>query len=305
MFCAGFCVSCVAVVVPRLLKKGSHPFSGAARAEKRYDPFFTAAIVLVALISASCGAALMKLPSGPATPAPDAAAALTDATAACRAVSTITAEIGVSGSVGGRGLRARLTAGLASPASVRLSGGAVRQPLFFFVARGNDATLLLPRDGRVLEHGRPEAVLEAITAVPLDAAALRVVLTGCTSAPDLASARQVGDDWRVVPDGPREVYLHREARGAPWRLVAVVNREADATTWRGEYRDFSNAGAVNGLPQTVRLASVGSNRFDLRLALSQVAINETLDAAAFTVQIPAGTAPITLAELKDSGPLGR
>jgi hypothetical protein len=261
--------------------------------------------VLAALISASCSAPLMKLPSGPVMPAPDAAAALTEATAACRTISTLTAEIAVGGSVGGRGLRARLLAGLASPASARLEAVApFGQPLFIFVARGNDATLLL-RDGRVLEHGRPEAVLEAIAAVPLDAAALRVVLTGCTSAPDLARARQVGDDWRVVPDGPREVYLHREAQGAPWRVLATVNREADMPTWRAEYRDFSSAGAVNGLPRTVRLASVGSNRFDLRLTLSQVAINESLDDAAFTVQIPSDAVRITLNELKNAGPLGR
>jgi hypothetical protein len=239
-------------------------------------------------------------------PAPDAAAALMEATAACRAVSTLTAEVAVSGSVGGRGLRARLSAGLAAPASARLEAVApFGQPLFFFVARGNDATLLLPRDGRVLEHGRPEAVLEAIAGVPLDAASLRVVLTGCADAPDLTRARQIGADWRVVPDGPREVYLRRDAKGGPWRVVAAVNREADAPTWRGEYRDFSTAGAGKGLPQTVRLASVGSNRFDLRLALSQVAINEMLDAAVFTLQIPAGAVPTTLEELKTSGPLGR
>jgi hypothetical protein len=287
------------------MKKGSYPFSARAVPEKGYDPFF-AAIVLAALISASCGARLMKLPSGPAAPAPDAAAALMEATAACRTVSTLTAEIGVSGSVGGRGLRARLSAGLASPASARLEAVApFGQPLFIFVARGDDATLLLPRDGRVLEHGRPEAVLEGIAAVPLDAAALRIVLTGCASTPDLARARQIGDDWRVVPDGPREVYLHREARGAPWRVVAAVNREADVPTWRAEYRDFSSAGAVNGLPRTVRLTSVGSNRFDLRLTLSQVGVNETLEDAVFTVKIPADAVPITLAELRNAGPLGR
>jgi len=179
------------------------------------------------------------------------------------------------------------------------------QPLFFFVARGNDATLLLPREGRVLEHGRPEAVLEAIAAVPLDAAALRVVLTGCTSAPEPSRARQIGDDWRVVPDGPREIYLHRDARGAPWRVVAAVHREADVPTWRAEYRDLGSGGTVNGLPQTVRLASVGSNRFDLRLALSQVAINDRVDDSVFTLQIPRDAVPITLVELKNSGPLGR
>jgi hypothetical protein len=273
--------------------------------KKGYDPFFAAAL-LVALISASCGTPLMKLPSGPAMPAPDAAAALTDATGACRTVSTITAEIAVNGSVGGRGLRARLTAGLAAPASVRLEAVApFGQPLFFFVARGNDATLLLPRDGRVLEHGRPDAVLDAIAAVPLDPATLRMVLTGCSIAADPARARQIGDDWRVVPDGPREVYLHRDARGAPWRVVAAVNLEAGMPTWRAEYRDFSSGGAVNGLPRTVRLASVGSKRFDLRLTLSQVAINDKLDDSVFTLQIPRDAVPITLVELRNSGLLGR
>jgi len=209
--------------------RGSYPFSVRALREKGYDPFF-AAVLLGALLSASCGARLMKLPSGPAMPAPDAAAALTEATAACLKVSTITAEITVGGSVRGRGLRAKLQAGLASPASARLEAVApFGQPLFIFVARNNDATLLLPRDGRVLEHGRPEAVLEAIAAVPLDAAALRVVLTGCAGAPDLARARQIGDDWRVVPDGPRELYLHRQARGAPWRAcVAGCGLSSDA-----------------------------------------------------------------------------
>ena len=46
------------------------------------------------------------------------------------------------------------------------------QPLFIFVATGDDATLLLPRDERVLEHGRPDAVLEAVAGVPLGAADL-------------------------------------------------------------------------------------------------------------------------------------
>jgi hypothetical protein len=288
------------------MKKGSYPFSARAIPEQGYGPFFRAAVVVVALLPASCSAPLLKLPSGAAAPAPDASGALTEATAACRAVSTITAEIGVSGSVGGRGLRARLLAGLASPASARLEAVApFGQPLFILVARGNDATLLLPRDGRVLEHGRPQDVLEAIAAVPLDAAALRVVLTGCTSAPDLARARQAGSDWRVVPDGPREVYLHRDGRDAPWRVVAAVNLEADVPTWRAEYRDFSTDRAASGLPRTVRIASVGSNRFDLRLALSQVAINEALDDTVFAVQIPADAVPITLAELRNAGPLGR
>ena len=258
-----------------------------------------AALVLAALLAASCGAPLMKLPAGPGAPAPDAADALREATIACRAVSTITAEIAVSGSIGGHRFRGRLLVGLASPASARLEAVApFGQPLFLFVARDGDTTLLLPRDNRVLEHGRGDAVLEAVAGVPLDALDLRVAVTGCTSAPDSTEARRLGDDWLAVPDGPTDVYLHRDPHTAPWRLVAAVHRDAGHANWRAEYRDFQN-----GLPRTVRLASLDSARFDLRLTLSQIEVNEPLDATTFRLQIPAGAEPITLEELRQDGPL--
>ena len=77
------------------------------------------------------------------------------------------------------------------------------QQVFIFVSRGNDATLLLPRDGRALEHGQPGEVLEAVTGLPLDAAGLRLTLTGCAaSRASIVSGRQIGDDWRVVSANP-------------------------------------------------------------------------------------------------------
>jgi hypothetical protein len=264
-----------------------------------------AVVVTAALWCASC-APLMKLPSGTGTPISDGTEALREATTACRAVTTITAEIAVSGSVGGHGIRARLLAGLAAPALARLEAVAsFGQPLFFFVASGGDATLFLPRDDRVLEHGRPEAVLEAVAAVPLDADGLRAVLTGCGVAPDAAHARQLGDDWRVVPDGERDLYLHRDSRVAGWRIVAALHRESSTLAWRAEYGEPDAAVPPNGLPRTVRLVSVGSNRFDLRLILSQVEINTKLDEGAFTIHVPATATPITLSELRTAGPLSR
>jgi hypothetical protein len=258
-----------------------------------------AAVVLTALLSTACGAASMKLPSVAGAPAPDAADALSQATMACRMVSSIAAEVGVTGSIKGQRLRARLIAGLAAPASARLEAFAFSQQVFILAARGNDATLLLPRDGRALEHGQPGEVLEALTGLPLDAAELRLTLTGCaTSGASGASGRQIGNDWRVVSEQAADMYLRRDARTAPWRLVAVVHREGGRPGWRAEYRDFEN-----GLPHTIRLASTDSRRFDLRLALSQVEINMPIDPAAFEVKIPPATEPITIAELRDSGPL--
>lgn len=242
----------------------------------------------------------MKLPSGPGTPASDARDALADATSACRAVGTITAEIAVSGSVGGQRLRARITAGLAPPASARLEAVApFGAPIFIFAAVNDEATLLLPRDNRVLEHGRSDAVLEAVAGVPLGAAGLREALTGCASLNvDAARATQAGSDWRIVPDGSTDVYLHREGPAGHWRLVATAHHGAPGGDWRAEYSAFQ----PNGLPQTVRFTSRPGDRFDLRLVLSQVDINTTLGADVFRVQVPPTAVPITLDELKHARP---
>jgi hypothetical protein len=264
-----------------------------------------ALVAVVAAVSASCAAPLMKLPSGPGAPAPDAADLLAQATSACSRIRTFTAEIVVSGSVGANKTRGRLSAGLAAPASARLEAVApFGEPLFIFAATGNDATLLLPRDERVLEHGPPDAVLEAIAGVPLGAAELRATLTACTTgAVDPRRARQLGDLWRTVPVGPDRdvVYLHRDSASTPWRLVVSVRRAAGPQRgWRAEYRDFQN-----DLPRAVRLTSesAGPSGFDLRLALSQVEINVPLGPDVFRVQIPASADPITLEELRQAGPL--
>ena len=80
---------------------------------------------------------------------------LAPATATCRAVRTLTAEIAVSGSAGGHRLRGRLSAGVAAPASVRLEAVApFGPPLFIFVAMGDDAALLLPVMEIVWQHGK-------------------------------------------------------------------------------------------------------------------------------------------------------
>jgi hypothetical protein len=247
----------------------------------------------------------MKLPSGLGVPAPDAADLLAQATSACRGIRTFTAEIAVSGSVGANKTRGRLSAGLAAPASARLEAVApFGEPFFIFAATANDATLLLPRDERVLEHGPPDAVLEAIAGVPLGAAELRATLTACTTgAADPTHARQLGDMWRTVPVGPdRDVmYLHRDSTSTPWRLVASVRHAAGPQRgWRAEYHDFQN-----DLPRAVRLTSesAGASGFDLQLVLSQVETNVPLGPDVFRVRIPASAEPITLEELKQVGPL--
>jgi len=258
------------------------------------------AAVVLAVAASSCAPRLMKLPTGPGTPVRDGRDAVAGATAACRAVSTITAEIAVSGSVEGQRLRARIAAALAPPASARLEAVApFGAPIFIFVAVNDDATLLLSREDRVLEHGRSGAVLQALAGVPLDAAGLRQAVIGCAPlTADAARATQAGADWRIVPDGSTELYLHREKSKARWRLVAAVHRGGAGGDWRAEYSAFQ----PNGLPQSIRFASSARDRFDLRLTLSQVDINPTLAPEVFRVQVPRTAEPLTLNELKNARP---
>src|SRR5262245_65321208 len=120
-------------------------------------------IALAVIATASCAAPRLKLPSPTGAAASDGADVINQALTACRAVRTLTAQVAVRGRVNGQRVRARLQVGLAQPASAYIEAPApFGAPIFVFAAQNDDATLLLPRDRRALEHGRPADVLEAI-----------------------------------------------------------------------------------------------------------------------------------------------
>jgi hypothetical protein len=261
-----------------------------------------APLLALLLVCEACGPTLMKLPSGPGVPAIDGRAIADEATAACRNVETISLEISVSGTVGGNRVRGRLVAGLTRLGMVRLEAVApFGQPIFTLVLDDllsnpkPGTTLLLSRDNRFLERGQFDAVLEAVTGISLDAHTLFTILTGCTPQVPLGE-RSLGTDWRVMSAGNDQVYLNREKDG-PWRLVATVH--PGDSGWRAEYGRFQS-----GLPRSIHLVSARNRGFDLQLALSQVEPNAQLGPEVFRVQVPASASPITLDELKSSGPLG-
>jgi hypothetical protein len=218
--------------------------------------------------------------------------------AACTGVRTLTAEIGMSGRAGRQRLRGRVVAGFARPASMRLEGVApFGAPAFILVARGENATLLLPRDEpRVLRGPKPEDILGALTGVALGPADLQAILTGCVvPAPQAMEARRHANGWASIDlAGGARLYLE-PARGG-WTL-----RAATRAGWQIEYPAWSA-----NFPQSVRLQSSQPDvNVDLTAALSQIETNKDLEDAAFTVDVPPGADPITLDELRDSGPLGR
>ena len=240
----------------------------------------------------------MKLPAGPGAPAADAADALTQATAACRGIRTLTAVVATSGKVDGQRLRVRLSTGVAVPGSARLEAVApFGPPIFILVADNDDATtLLLPRDARVLRHTGSAAVLDAVAGVPMSAADLRLVLTGCTSEMLRPEGRALGDDWRLIGESNDSLYLHRAGAAQPWQLVAAIRRH-----WRVEYDNN-----LNGGPRSIHVTSISpataAGSFDLTLALSQVETNVPLCADVFRVEVPPTAQPISLEELKRARP---
>src|SRR6266851_5601580 len=97
--------------------------------------------------------------------------------------------------------------------------------------------------------------------------------------------------------------MRRQPRFGPWpsawcRLEAAVHRGPGRPEWRAEYRRFEQ-----NLPRAIRFVSSEPGRFDLRLTLAQVELNPRLGAAVFEVRVPPSADPITIEELRQSGPL--
>lgn len=259
-----------------------------------------AGIVPLLLLAVSCGGPKrVALPAGAGVPFPGFAAAYEQATAECRAVTSMTATLGLSGRSGSTKLRGRIDAGLSTPARVRLEGYPPvilgSKPFFVLVARGADATLVLPRDGRVLYGARPEEIVDALAGVPLNPADLRAVLSGCgLTGTTPVAARTYENGWAAIEQGDTTLYVRQQS--GRWRVAAATRGSMIV-----QYRD-----TPAGPPQSVniRTAPTSGAATDLTLKLNDVEWNTPLDDKVFDVTVPPGAAPLTLEELRRSGPLG-
>ena len=133
----------------------------------------------VSAMLGACAARRVSLPGDPGSPLPGFAEAYQAATASCGGVRTLTAELGLAGSAGGRRVRGRAIVGFAQPDSMRLEGVApFGPPAFILAARDGRGSLLLPRDDRAVRDARPDEILDALVGVALTPGELQAAVTG-------------------------------------------------------------------------------------------------------------------------------
>ena len=146
----------------------------------------------------------------------------------------------------------------------------------------------------MLRDGRAEDILGALTGVGLAPAELQAILTGCVaSMPGAIGGRLHRRGWASI-DLPGDATLYLERVGSGWRP-----RAARRPGWQIEYPAWQGA-----FPQEVRLRSVDpAVDVNLAVAVSQIEANITIDPAAFMVSVPADALPLTMAELRQAGPL--
>jgi len=246
------------------------------------------------ITATACTPRRVALPTDSGSPFPDFAKVHEQVSSACRGVRTLEAALSLRGRVAADRLSGRVHAAFERPASMRLEGvPPIGQPIFILAAQGGAGVLLLPRAERVLRGESPQAILEALIGVNLAPEDLQAILTGCV-VPDPAAVggRMHAGGWASIDlRGGARVYLRRTSQ---WDV-----RAAQRDGWRIEYTTGQSR-----FPASVRLvADSPAVQVDLTAAISQLEANLDVNPAAFRVDVPPTASPMTLAELREAGPL--
>jgi outer membrane biogenesis lipoprotein LolB len=252
------------------------------------------ATLAIALALSACAARTPPRPAGSPGPDPTAIDAFTSATAACRGFRSLTGELSLSGRAAGERIRGRVIAGLESGGSVRLEGVApFGPPVFILAGKAEKATLLLPREQRVIKDTAVSSVLERLTGLALSADDLRLIVSGClvdNAAP--TEGKQWPGGWQAVSLGSDRLAYVRRVQGVPMVVAA------DYGPWHVDYSEH-----LSGYPRAVRVRRAGDATTDVVARVGELEVNTTINPLAFTLEIPADAEPMTLDELRSVAPL--
>lgn len=250
----------------------------------------------VALVSGCAPKVRLTLPPGEGSPLADVQAVAADARTSCRAPAALTADLRLSGRIDGDRVRGTLQVGVARDA-MRLEGLApFGAPVFVLAAQPSGAVLFLPRDEAVARAESAAVLLDAIVGVALGPADLLAIVSGCGLADWQATgAAAYGETWRRLDVGDRRrLWLRRDdAAGAGLVLMA-----AEDDRWRIEYTRTGS-----GWPTAIRLQRTQegtAGRTDVVFAVDAPEAIDALPSTALTLDVPAGTRSVSVADLRTS-----
>lgn len=253
----------------------------------------TLASGLLSLAACACASHGFQLPTGSGAPALDAATAWIEATETCRGARTLSAELRLSGRAGSLRARGTLHGAVTSADQIYLEMPASFGAPYFVLAGTGDRATLVRRDKGVLT-ARADEILEALIGLRLGPRQLLGVLAGCgDQASSFSRAARFADVIAVTTPNAR-VFLQK--RAAAWAVTA-----AEISPLLFDYRVMDGA-----WPARIGITSEAASPLLIKMsvALSQVETNTQIAASIFTAHPPADAIPLTLEQLRMSGPLG-
>lgn len=255
-------------------------------------------LLMAAAATAACAARAFVRPVGPGEPAPDVAAAWDAARAACASVETVAGPLALSGRIGARrilGLASTtLDVAIDRAARLALEARVAGQVLFRLGGTVDRATLWMREDNRVAT-GTAVELLDGLMGAGVTPGRLREILAGCPATSVVPDGGQ--RHGRVVEASFDRVTVWLEPKGSTWTVRAWAFDD-----WEVTYDWY-----VRGAPERVTIESRAGviPAVSLTLALARLDRNVDIPAEAFTVVVPEGARPMTLDELRASGPAAR
>ena len=280
------------------------------------------ALCLLNVTILACAARTPPRPAGTPVADPTAAAAFETATASCKGFRSIEGELALSGRAGGERVRGRILTGLEAGGAVRLEAPApFGAPFFILAGRDEKATLVLPREKRVMKDTEVSAVLERLTGLALGADDLRLIVSGClVENASLSEGRQWPGGWQAVSLRGAGSSSSAEARSAKVEDPALVRVAylraidgrpvlvaADYGPWHVDYSQH-----MSGFPRVVRVRSAPGtggtsadrlSQVDITARIEQLEVNTQINPRAWSVEVPSDADPMTLDELRSIAPL--
>lgn len=249
--------------------------------------------LLVGVTISGCAARLFVPPTEVGQVEPAASTMWQEVAQPCLAAREFVAEVSIRGWVGVDRERISRT----------LSGAATRDDslyldLTFFgrtmlqmAAREGAGVFYLPREARVLRASTRD-IVEAMTGLRWGGREVLDVLSGCVApaGPNVTGVR-VGKRVRVDLGPTTQVWLRE--RGS-WRVEAA---QVD-----GLLIDYRESGDGRW-PDRVRVTATSPVPLDLTFTVARQQVNIGLPPATFVLDVPPGTTPLTLEELRAMVPL--